>query len=220
VGVIAVSGSVWFSRPHAAGEAVATPPAEPVRTVEPHPLLGSTTLGSEAAKVAIIEYGDFECSYCGQVARETWPALKTRYVDTGKVLASFRHFPLSRHRHARAAAVHAICAAQQGRFWEAHGLLYEPNRALGDLSGAKFVTQLQLNSSAFDACSRKGGDIVAADLALAATMGVSSTPTYFIGRREKDTVKVARVFVGAEPLETFTAVLDELLTSGDARQDP
>src|SRR5436309_3250825 len=75
-------------------------------------------LGNHGAKVAILEYSDFECPFCAEFEKETWPRLKEQYIDTGRVLVAFRHLPLAAHRHANRAAIDAACAARQGRFWE------------------------------------------------------------------------------------------------------
>jgi len=82
--------------------------------------------GSEDAKVVLVEFGDFECPYCGQFWKETEGQIIKDYVDTGKVLLVFKHLPLfTVHPNAVNAAHAAYCAAEQGKFWEMHDLMYE-----------------------------------------------------------------------------------------------
>src|SRR2546427_10850807 len=88
------------------------------------------TLGTVEAPVTLVEYGDFECPFCGRA----YPDLKQvlRQVG-GKVQFVFRHFPLSEeHPHAQHAAEVAEAAAAQGKFWEMHDLLYQRQAALAD----------------------------------------------------------------------------------------
>ena len=83
--------------------------------------------GPEDARVTMVEYGDFECPYC-QRAYPTVKTLEERYAGTLRVV--FRSFPLSQHPHAEPAAEAAEFAADQGKFWEYHDVLYERSGAL------------------------------------------------------------------------------------------
>jgi protein-disulfide isomerase len=190
---------------------VGNPQELPVPTT-PHPLGASRILGNQSAKVAIIEYADFECSFCGDFARSTWPSLKKQYIDTGKVIASFRNLPLSGHRHAMAAAITAECAGEQGRFWEMHDLLYEAD--LNVTEGRSLARQIGLDVTAFDKCSEGVDNKIAADQTLAKTMGIFGTPSFLIGLVQSDrTVKITRVWTGAQPLPVLSSEIDYLLTA-------
>ena len=82
--------------------------------------------GREDAKVVLVEFGDFECSYCGQFWSESEGQLIKDYVDTGKVLFVFKQLPLfTVHPNAVNAAHAAYCASEQGKFWEMHDLMYK-----------------------------------------------------------------------------------------------
>lgn len=76
-------------------------------------------LGSPSAPVTMVEFSDFECPFCQQFHTATWPQLKAKYIDTGKVRYIYKDFPLANiHPHAQRAAEAAACMATQGKFWE------------------------------------------------------------------------------------------------------
>jgi hypothetical protein len=121
----------------------------------PVSLAGATLQGSPSAKVAVIEYLDFECPYCGKFARETLPALDAGYIRTGKVLLAVRHYPLPNHQLAVKAAEAAECAGEQGKFWEMHLRLFQEPRNLHDRVLLSHAQPLA-DSSRFEACLKAG----------------------------------------------------------------
>lgn len=139
--------------------------------------------GPREAPVTVVEYGDFECPYCGRAE----PAVRDLLASDGDVRYVWRHFPLDDvHVHARLAAVAAEAAAAQGRFWEMHDLLFAHQDALrpSDLSG--YAEELGLDAERFhrDLAERAGAARVTADEESADLGGVSGTPTFFVnGRR-------------------------------------
>lgn len=179
----------------------------------PQSLQGAAIIGSAAAGVAIIQYSDFQCQFCGVFARDTWPRIKREYVDQGTVIAAFRHLPLSIHRYARRAAVGADCARFQGRFWQMHDLFFNNQSRLGEFTAAAPVS-LGLDQVTFQDCMRHDrGQTIDSDLALAAQLGINSTPTFLIGkRRSTGEVEVVRVVRGAQSFDRFRVILDSLLT--------
>ena len=147
--------------------------------------------GSIEAPVTILEYGDFECPYCGQaepVVRE----LLRNFVDVRYV---WRHLPLTDvHPHAQLAAESSEAAAAQGAFWEMHDLLLVSQNALqpGDLIA--YADQLGLDVERFERDLREhsGAGRVAEDVEGADLSGVSGTPTFFInGRRHPGAYDIA-----------------------------
>jgi len=139
--------------------------------------------GPLAAPVTLVEYGDFECPYCGQAE----PVVRELLRDFGDVRYVWRHLPLSDvHPNAQLAAEAAEAAADQGAFWDLHDLLFDhqdrltPNDLIGyaeqlGLDVERFTKQLQNQAGA----PRIAEDVDSADLS-----GVSGTPTFFInGRR-------------------------------------
>jgi Na+/H+ antiporter NhaA len=135
------------------------------------------------ARVTVVEYGDFECPYCGQAE----PVVRELLADFGDVRYVWRHLPLNDvHPHAQQAAEAAEGAAAQGAFWEMHDLLLNHQDALetDDLIG--YVEQLGLDVDRFvnDLRESTGAMQVADDVDSADLSGVSGTPTFFVnGRR-------------------------------------
>jgi len=139
--------------------------------------------GPVAAPVTLVEYGDFECPYCGQAE----PVVRELLRDFGDVRYVWRHLPLSDvHPHARLAAEAAEAAADQGAFWEMHDLLLDHQDLLTFSDLVRHAEQLGLDVERFtdQLQSHTGAARVADDVDSADLSGVSGTPTFFInGRR-------------------------------------
>ena len=139
--------------------------------------------GSARALVTIVEYGDFECPYCGQAE----PVIRDLMAGHGDVLYVWRHLPLNDvHPHAQIAAEAAEAAADQGAFWQMHDLLlrHQDHLLMSDL--IRYATDIGLDTGRFSEHIRKraGAARIAEDVDSADLSGVSGTPTFFInGRR-------------------------------------
>ena len=139
--------------------------------------------GSARALVTIVEYGDFECPYCGQAE----PVIRDLMAGHGDVLYVWRHLPLNDvHPHAQIAAEAAEAAADQGAFWQMHDLLlrHQDHLLMSDL--IRYASDIGLDSGRFSEHIRKraGAARIAEDVDSADLSGVSGTPTFFInGRR-------------------------------------
>ncbi|MET8900996.1 Na+/H+ antiporter NhaA [Streptomyces sp. NPDC004538] len=141
--------------------------------------------GPADAAVTLVEYGDFECPYCGQaegVVRDLLGSeTDVRYV--------WRHLPLTDvHPNAQAAAEASEAAARQGRFWDMHDLLMDRQDELGERDLLRHARELGLDTEAFreDLARRRGARRVAEDVDSADLSGVSGTPTFFVnGRRHR-----------------------------------
>jgi protein-disulfide isomerase len=135
------------------------------------------------APVTVVEYGDFECPYCGQAE----PVIRELLRDFGDVGYVWRHLPLSDvHPQAQLAAEAAEAAAAQGAFWPMHDLLLEHQDALGGRDLVGYAERLGLDVDRFRDALRKhaGAARVDEDVDSADLSGVSGTPTFFInGRR-------------------------------------
>jgi Na+/H+ antiporter NhaA len=136
----------------------------------------------EGAPVTVVEYGDFECPYCGRAE----PVVRELLRDFADVRYVWRHLPLNDvHPHAQLAAEASEAAAQQGAFWEMHDLLLDHQDALepDDLIG--YARELGLDVERFeqDLRDRVGGMRVADDVDSADLSGVSGTPTFFVNAR-------------------------------------
>jgi Na+/H+ antiporter NhaA len=135
--------------------------------------------GPADAPVTMLEYGDFECPFCGQAE----PIVRELLLEHGEVAYAWRHLPLNDvHPAAQQAAEAAEAAANQGAFWEMHDLLLEHQDALAfrDLLG--YASELGLDVERFeeDLRTRDGAGRIARDVDSADLSGVSGTPTFFI----------------------------------------
>ena len=132
------------------------------------------------APIALLEYGDYECPYCGE-AHPIVKAIQKRLGD--RLCFAFRNFPLANmHPHAEHAAEAAEGAGAQGKFWEMHDLLFENQDALGDTDLAEYASALGLDAQRLLGEVRSGayGDRIREDFRGGARNGVNGTPTFFI----------------------------------------
>ena len=153
--------------------------------------------GPQDAPVTIVEYGDFECPYCGQAE----PIVRELLSDFGDVRYVWRHLPLTDvHPHAQLAAEATEAAAEQGAFWPMHDLLLTRQDALRASDLLRHGEELGLDVERFSdhLRSQAGTSHVAEDVDSADLSGVSGTPTFFInGRRQH----------GAYDIDTLSAAV-------------
>jgi protein-disulfide isomerase/uncharacterized membrane protein len=164
--------------------------AQPVVQV---PLDASHSRGDAAAPVTIVEFSDFECTHCAAFHQSLEDVL--RRADQN-VRVIFRHFPLDSacnphvasrlHPQACLAAVASECAAEQGKFWQYHNVLFDNQQQLGREFLIAYATRLGMDSGRFAAClaSETVQAQVERDTKAAAELGIDSTPTWFINGRE------------------------------------
>jgi Na+/H+ antiporter NhaA len=147
--------------------------------------------GPIEAPVTVVEYGDFECPYCGQAE----PVVRELLRDFGDVRYVWRHLPLSDvHPRAQLAAEAAEAAAAQGAFWQMHDLLLDNQDALGPNDLVAYAERMGLDVDRFtdDLRTHAGAARVAEDVDSADLSGVSGTPTFFInGRRHHGAYDIA-----------------------------
>jgi protein-disulfide isomerase len=185
---------------------------------------GEVFRGSEGARVAVIEYGDFECPFCAQYERETFPQILRDYVQTGKVRYMYRDLPLAMHTHAMAAARASHCAGEEGKYWEMHDALFVNHTDLAEPHLSELAGLLGLDAGKFSAClaSDKFTSEIQASIAQADKLGLSATPAFVIGALDKEgnTVSIDKRIVGAVPYENFKTDLDGLLASLQPAKQP
>lgn len=169
-------------------------------------------LGRPDAPVTIIEFTDLQCPYCAHFATQTFPRIRSSYIATGKVRYTSRDLPLDMHEYAVPAAVAARCAGEQGRFWEYREALFAMQDRLGSAPYQDLARRLGLDTDRFARCREDGRQEskVRADLALAESFGIASTPTFAIGRLV-DGVFEGETLRGAKAYEEFAARIDALL---------
>ena len=177
-------------------------------------LVDAPTLGDRKARVVLIEFSDFHCPFCRQYTRETFPQIKKDFIDSGKVLYAFRHFPLEIHPRAPDAAVAAMCAARQGRFWELHARFFSAPRPVPPDALEDHARAVGVDLQRFRTCMRAGvarAD-VQNDVEEARRLGFGGTPGFVLGYRDGDArVRAMRAIGGAQPYATFKTALDALL---------
>ena len=177
-------------------------------------------LGDKNAKVTLIDFSDYECPFCKRHFDQVYPQLKKDYIDTGKVKMVFRDLPLSFHANAPKEAEAAECARRQGGdgiYYRYHDQIFTKTTSNGTglaLDQLPVIAKdLGLNVAKFQQCldSDEFKAEVEKDIADAAAVGASGTPTFFIGKStdsgEIDGIKL----VGAQPYSAFKIIIDEQL---------
>jgi protein-disulfide isomerase len=159
--------------------------------------------GDAKAPVMIVEFSDYQCSYCRR-AEESLKTVLAKYA--GKVKLAYRDFPLrDMHPQAELAAEASRCAAEQGKYWEYHDSLY----ATAKLDKASLIEQakkLGVDDKKFDAClsENKYKDQIEQDVQDGSRAGVSGTPAFFING----------IFLqGAQPAAAFEKIIEEELAA-------
>jgi protein-disulfide isomerase len=173
--------------------------------------------GDASARMAIVEYSDFECPYCGLYEREDSPEVLKNFVKTGAVKLFFRDLPLPFHRHAMQAARAAHCAGDQGKYWEMHDSLFANQRDLSDAALRERAKTLGLDTDKFNEwlSSDKYTEDIRKSISDAEKLGVTGTPTFFIGTISADgnEVTIKKRIAGTRPYEVFKSALDEVIAS-------
>ncbi len=163
----------------------------------------SHALGNLNSPVTVVEFGDFQCPYCG-TAEKT--ARKIREEYKGRVRFVFRHYPLTHlHAFAEKAAEASECAAEQGKFWEAFEKFYDDQNDLTTPALKHYAAELGLDTSRFDQCLSSGAMAprVARDAEDARAVAVDRTPTFFVDEQR---------FPGGLDYAKFSQVLDQALS--------
>src|SRR5690606_16082093 len=206
-----VAEAVPVQRP-AAAEA----PAEETTLSEVPLRDDAPSFGPRYAKVTIVQWSDFECPYC---ARASTTVREIREAYPEDVRFEFRHQPLPTHARAIPAAIAAMAAHEQGRFWEYHDLLFQQQQALSDGDLEAYARMIGLDLPRFRRSLRdpRHEAHVREDAAEGRRLGALGTPTFFINGRK---------MMGARDLEEFRLYIeaeiaraDALLAAGTSRAD-
>ena len=178
----------------------------------------SPILGDRNAPLTLIEFGDYQCTYCKKFFRETVESILINYVETGKVKMLFKDFIVVDGaiggNDSMNAANAAHCANDQGMFWQYHSTLY--NNWAGEGTGwisserlNKFANVLELDMSEFSNCvsELKWKKLVNASHDDAIALGVTATPTFFVIDENRNVLKIT----GAQHYDVFKEVFDSAL---------
>lgn len=162
------------------------------------------TLGSTSAPVTIVEFSDFQCSFCKKFWADTLPQLKETYINKGQARFTYRHLAIL-GKFSEQAAQAAECAGEQGKFWEYHNRLFANQGGLAFTNPKleQYAQELKLSHRMFGRCLDSGryGQKVKGETAVAASLGARGTPTFFVNNR---------LVVGAQPFEVFRASIEDL----------
>ena len=199
-----VAGAVWFRGSGNVDTTATVGGAKPIK-VE----LGNLPpLGEEKAKVAIVEFGDYQCPFCGRFFQQTEPMIREQYVKTGQAKFIWRDFAFLGPESFWAAEA-ARCANDQSKFWQYHDILF--NRQNGENQGVfnkdnlkKFAGELGLDQTVFDTCLDSGQHTQAVkdDTDSGRLAGVSGTPATFVN---------GQIVEGAQPFEVFKNLIESHL---------
>jgi protein-disulfide isomerase len=164
--------------------------------------------GPANAPVTLIEFSDYQCPFCKR-AEPVVKQLMQKYPNDLRLV--YRNMPLDAlHPRARAAAIAAVCADQQGKFWEYHDKLFDNQGALADSDLDKYAADLGIEAGAFKTCRSDPATEarVNSDAAAARAAGLNGTPAFFVN---------GILVSGARPIEDFTRWIDqELAAKGNA----
>ncbi len=221
---VLISGSVIYSVGGKSQNQIPSPATNNDQAVAPTANLAEALkigdrdviLGDPKAPVTFIEYGDYQCPFCGRLFTQVEPPLREEYIKTGKVKMVYRNFmindraPTDHESHYSAEA--AECAKDQKKFWEYHDALFsaevkdgqENNGNLNRALFLKIANGLKMDLSAFTSCidNHTYAMAVQAESDGAAKLGVNGTPTNYIN---------GQMVQGAQPYSAFKAAIEAAL---------
>ena len=172
---------------------------------------GSPIMGNIDAPITILEWGDYQCTFCYKFHQETLNKIDEEYIKTGKVKIIFKDFPLN-GPDSKLAAEASYCAQDQQKYWEYHDELYK--NWGGERTGwitrealTKFAQSTELNIEEFNKCLdvHKYQNKVDSIHNFGKEIGIDATPTFLVFNDEK-IIKIR----GNQPLEVFLKTFDEL----------
>lgn len=199
-------GSTTNTQTTAAPNAPAAPAAAPKpTTVNVKVAPEDPFKGNPNAKLTVVEFGDFQCPFCGRFWKDTLPQLQKEYIDTGKIKFVYKNLAFLGKESADAANA-ALCAKEQNKYWEYHDKIYgsqsgENQGTFSPTNLKKFAADLGLNTTQFNGCldSQKYNSQVQADVAEANKNGFNSTPSVAVG---------TTAVIGAQPYAQFKSAVD------------
>jgi len=163
------------------------------------------TKGSPEAPVTLVEFSDFQCSYCRKFWRDTLPRIEEKYIRTGKLRFVYRHLAILGAASVEA-SIAAECAHEQGQFWPYHDRLFSTGGLFAFSTGnlKRYATDLQLDTSKFATClvTEQLREKVERETMVGRTIGITGTPGFLINRGR---------LIGAYPYETFEEIIEGML---------
>jgi protein-disulfide isomerase len=195
------------------GAAPQGPPQINIKGIE-FELAGNPIMGSDKAKLTLIEFTDYQCPYCRRYVRDTFPQISKQYIDTGMIRYAVIDNPLPIHKLAGKAAEASHCASDQGKFWEIHELMMSKPDSIEDLSS--YAAALHLDISQFENClkTNKYQEEIGKDTSLSQKLGINGVPFFVVASMDpKNPTKAKGISVirGAMPLASFQTELESAL---------
>lgn len=190
------------------------------QTTRPNPSLaspllleGEPSIGSPTATLTIVEFSDFECSYCKQFHDQVMPQLTSDYINTGKVRFVHKDLPLPFHRQAIPSAAAARCAGEQKQYWEMYGTLFDQQSCLNCKGVLGIAKEQQLDMTSLQECMQKKSTIalINANQSEADLHNIRATPTFVIGATRSDGKFEGTIIEGALPWPQFKDKIDQEL---------
>jgi len=173
----------------------------------------SPILGNPNAPITMVEFGDYQCTFCSKFFHETENPIITNYIKTGKVKILFKDYIILGQDSMNAANA-AHCANDQKSFWKYHSILYNnwagENTGWADLAHLhEFANTLGLDMDVFSTCMSdlKWNELVNLSSKDGQKLGVSGTPTFFVIDQNNDVIKI----VGAQHYDVFKQIFDSAL---------
>ncbi|WP_162179933.1 DsbA family protein [Bryobacter aggregatus] len=161
-------------------------------------------LGSSDAPYTIVNFTDYQCSYCQQFFYNTYPDLKKLLIDTGKVRFFSMDLPLDNHPNAMNAAIAGRCAADQGKFWSLHDIMQSDSQRLSLSELAISAVRIGLDEDKFSKCMKsiEHRESITSSIKVAMSVGANGTPSFIVGRSTKEGVE-GELVIGAQAFGTF-----------------
>lgn len=189
-----------------------------------------TALGNPNANIILIEFSDYECPFCARFESETLPLIKSDWIDKGKVVMYYAHYPLPFHQKAIPAALASYCAEQQNKFWEYSNSIFKNiNKLNNDEDYVKLAQEFNLDTDKFRNCLKTTDkSFYYPEFQYGSSIGITGTPGFLVISKQASLEKVKKaasyvqgsvakfgnyygiVFSGAYPYTQFNLMLKEL----------
>ena len=164
-------------------------------------------IGAAGAKITMVEFSDYRCGFCRLYALQTFPLLKTEFVDTGKIRYAYRNTVIVGGEQSVAVSNAASCASDQNKFWEFHNLMFAQAERWSSIAPgvdldntlSSLSQQIGAKPDLLQTClsEQRHAKAVQADNAAAGAFGVNGTPSFIIN---------GYLFSGALPLEVYKQI--------------
>jgi protein-disulfide isomerase len=181
------------------------------------PVGNASALGSNAAQITLVEFGDYQCQECAKFHKETSSQIMNNYVNTGAIKFLFKDYVINDQPSDKASTLASrasYCAADQGKYWQYHDELYSNSQ--GENTGwvskeslKQFARNVNIpDLTKFSECldSQKYNDVVMENVQLAQAIGLKSAPTFILVREGKEPLGI----VGAQPFNVFQGAISQL----------